>query len=598
MAATSPLTRFKGFLRELKRRKVYQAGAVYVVVGYAVASGADYLFELVGLARPEVATRAVAVALLLGLPVALVLAWAYDLRPEEPSTEGGGGPGTKAAEPDHEHPSEHPLEPTSERRNSIVVLPFDNISPDPSDAYFADGLTEEITATLGGVRDLRVTSRNSATVLKMAGKSTLAIGSELGVGFVLEGSVRKAGDALRVTAQLIRADTDEHVWSERYDGELKDVFGMQDEVARSIVRVLEVHLQPDEKQRLASRPMDDPRAYESYLKAREASLGWTREALEHALEHLERAQARVGENAVILAGIGYVYSQFANMGHHDRDYLALAEAPARRALDLDPDNPEAHMVLGFLHQVGLGDLDRSVYHLERSLDVKPDDPHALTWYIIALSLVGRNEELMAAATHLSEVDPLTPMSAQGMWGYALQIHGDLQGGLEAERRWSEASPPGSPARYFHAYALAQVERYDEALAILEREFSSDSEEIWDFHARLLKAALERDAHGMDAVVTDGFRTKAARDPQFAFYTTTIHALADRRDETLEWLRHTVRMGFRNYPWMAEHDPWLSRYRDEPAFREVFEEVRRAWERGTSAGGRSAVERRSSGEPRG
>jgi adenylate cyclase len=573
MASTSLPTRFKGLLRELKRRKVYRVGAVYVVVGFAVASNADYLFGLVGLPNPEVASRAVAVVLLLGFPVALVLAWAHDLRPEE-ATRGEEG-SAPAAMP---HGREAPR---SDRGASIVVLPFDNISPDPSDAYLADGLTEEITATLSGVRDLRVTSRNSATVLKTAGKSTRAIGAELGVGFVLEGSVRKAGDALRVTAQLIRADTDEHLWSERYDGELRDVFGMQEKVARSIVRILELHLDPDENRRLAARPMDDLQAYESYLKAREESLRWTREALEHALEHLERAQARVGENSVVLAGIGYVYSQFANMGLYERDYLALAEEHARRALDLDPDNPEAHMVLGFLYQEGLGDLDRSVYHLERSLDIKPDDPHALTWYIIALSLVGRNEELMAAATHLLEIDPLTPMS-HGMWGYALQIHGDLQGGLEAERRWSEVSPPGTPARYFHAHALAQVERYDEALAILRREFSSGSEEIWSFLAGLLRTALERDAAGMDAVMTDGFRTKAARDPQFAFYTTTFHALADRRDETLEWLRYTVSIGFRNYPWMAEHDPWLSRYRDDPEFREVLEEVRRVWEQNTSS----------------
>jgi len=348
MVESSPLARFKGFLRELKRRKVYQVGAVYVVVGFAVAQGAQYLFEMAGL--PVVASRTVAILLLLGLPVALVLAWAYELRPDE--TQAGGQSWPEGSVPKSKEGRR------SDRGASIVVLPFDNISPDPSDAYFADGLTEEITASLGAVRELRVTSRNSATVIKKAGADTQAIAARLGVAYVLEGSVRKVGDALRVTAQLIRADTDEHLWSDRYDGALSDVFGMQEEVARSIVRVLELHLKPDEDRRLASRPMDDLRAYESYLKAREESLRWTREALEHALEHLERARARVGENAVVLAGLGYVYAQFANMGLYDRDYLAFAEEHARRALDLDPDNPEAHMVLGFLYQEGLRDVDR------------------------------------------------------------------------------------------------------------------------------------------------------------------------------------------------------------------------------------------------
>lgn len=571
MVERSILGRSRSFLRELKRRKVYQVGGVYVVVGFAVAQGAQYLFEMAGL--PVVAARAVAILLLLGLPVALVLAWAYELRPEE--TQAGRRPPSLAGVPTSGDGRR------SERGASIVVLPFDNISPDPSDAYFADGLTEEITASLCGVRDLRVTSRNSATVIKRAGKDTQAIGAELGVAYVLEGSVRKSGEALRVTAQLIRAETDEHLWSERYLGALSDVFGMQEEVARSIVRILELHLEPEEDRRLASRPMDDLRAYESYLKAREESLRWTREALEHGLEHLEQARARVGENPVILAGIGYVYSQFTNMGLYDRDYLALAEEHARRALDLDPDNPEAHMVMGFLYQEGLRDTDRSVYHLERSLQVKPDDPHALTWYILALSLTGRNDELSAAATRLVQVDPLTPMS-HGMLGYALQIKGDLVGGLAEIERWRRKAPADSAAAMLYAHALALVGRHDEALTILRRDFTSDAEEVWSFLGRLLTAALEGDPAGMDAVMTENFRTKAARDPQFAFYTTTFHALAGRRDETLEWLRYTVDRGFRNYPWMAETEPWLSRYRDDPEFRKVFEEVREVWKEGTSS----------------
>jgi len=567
MPDRSPIARSRVFLRELKRRKVYQVGAAYVVVGFAVAQGAQYLFEMAGL--PVVASRAVAIVLLLGLPVALVLAWAYEVRPEEGSSGDLILPEAPTAQPNAAHPPD--------RRASIAVLPFDNISPDPSDAYFAEGLTEEITASLYAVRDLRVTSRNSATVLKRAGKNTQAIGTELGVAFVLEGSVRKAGDALRVTVQLVRADTDEQLWSERYDGEFRDVFGMQEEVARSIVRVLEIHLGPEEDRRLASRPMDDVRAYESYLKAREASLRWTREALEHALAHLEQARARTGENAVILAGIGYVYSQFSNMGANDRDYVALAEEHARRALALDPDNPEAHMVLGFLYQEGLQDVERSVHHLRRSLTVKPDDPHALTWWIIALSLAGRNEEMSAAASRLMEVDPLGPMS-RAMVGYARQVQGDLQGGVEEMEAWHRGSPPGSAASFFYTHALATVGRTEDALAILRKEFASGAEEVWAIIALLLRAALEGDGDAMRALMTDGFRVKVARDLQLSFHMATIHALGGLREEALQWLGHTVAGGFSNYPWMAKHDPWLPRYGSDPAFRSLFEEVRKAWER--------------------
>lgn len=566
MTSPSLPIRLKDFLRELKRRKVYRVGAMYVVVGLAVAQGAQWLFEIIGL--PDVAARVVAIVVLLGLPVALVLAWAYELRPDEAPVAGRPTSGMAVPRTEDGRPSD--------REASIVVLPFDNISPDPSDAYFADGLTEEITASLSAVRDLRVTSRNSATVLKQAGKGTRSIGAELGVAYLLEGSVRKAGDALRVTAQLIRVDTDEHLWSERYDGALSDVFGVQEEVARSIVRTLELHLRPEEDRRLAAHPMDDVRAYESYLKAREASLKWTREAQEHALELLQKARAQTGENAVIEAGIGYVYSQFANIGEHDRDYMGLAEEHARRALELDPANAEAHMVLGFLYQF-LGDVDRSVHHLERSLEIKPDDSHALLWYSLSLSMAGRNEELNAAAGRLMEVDPLNPIS-HGIWGYALQIHGDLQGGLEEIKTWSDGSPPGDAARFFYAHALATVERHDEALTILREEFGPEAEGWSIPTALLLKAALEEDPEGMDAVLTEQARVQIVRDLMLSFYTASIFALAGRAAEARQWLRSAVDGGFKNYPWMARHDPWLSRYRDHPEFQALFEQVRKAWER--------------------
>ena len=563
----------KTFLRELKRRKVYQVGVVYVVVGYGVAEGAQYLFELAGL--PVVASRAVAIMLLLGLPVALVLAWAYELRPDDSPQRDGRPPpeGTASVIGDVNPP---------DRGASIAVLPFDNISPDPSDAYFADGLTEEITASLCGVRDLRMISRNSATVSKKAGKDTHAIGVDLGVAFVLEGSVRKAGDALRVTAQLIRADTDEHLWSERYDGAMSDVFGVQEEVARSIVRTLELHLRPEEDRRLAARPMDDVLAYESYLKAREASLKWTPEALAYALEHLLEAHARVGENAVVQAGIGYVFSQFLNMGANDRDYGALAEEHAQRALQLDPDNPEAHMVLGFLNQLH-GDFDRSLHHLERSLALKPDDPHTLMWRALSLFVVGRNEEMEAVARRLVEVDPLTPLS-RSVLGLARQVQGDLRGGLEEMRVAHRGSAEGSSESFFYAHALAMVGQGDDALVLLRREFALETQGQFAFLAHLLRAALEEDPEGVEAVMTPEVRVQIARDVVLALYTTGIHALAGLRAGAYEGLRQMVEAGFRNHPWLT-HDPWIAAYRDDPEFRPLFEEVRDAWMR--SAGDREA-----------
>ncbi|MEJ2540477.1 MAG: hypothetical protein P8188_10975 [Gemmatimonadota bacterium] len=546
----------------LRQRKVFGALGAYLAGALTTLLAVAELYDDFGL--PDGTPRAVAGLLAAGIPLVAVLAWRYDLRRDGASLTKADtdapapqGPGTGARGPP-----------------SIVVLPFDNISPDPTDAYLAEGLTEEITASLCALHDLRVTSRTSATVLKQAGKDTRAIGAELDVGYVLEGSVRKVGEALRITAQLIRAATDEHLWSERYDGTLADVFGMQEEVASSIVRILEVHLEPAEARRLRARPMDDLQAYESYLRAREAARLGPIEDLEVALSHLEEARERVGENAVVLAGIGYVYSQFANMDAQDRDYVALAEEHARKALAIDPDDPEAHMVLGFLYQEGLQDLDLSLHHLERSLALKPDDPHALTWWTIALSLAGRNEEMAAAAARLREVDPLNPLS-KAMRGYVRLVQGELEGSVEDMEAWHRASPHGSPASVNHAFALAQSGRRSEAEAILREEFAGDARGPVADLARLLSAALVRDLDTMAAIANMDAGSKMARDLQATFWTASLYALAGSPTETLRWLRLCVANGFRNYPWAAENDAWLSRYRGDPEFEVVFDEMRRA-----------------------
>jgi len=211
------------FLAELKRRKVYRVAAIYAAVGVAISLAVPDLFE--ALLLPGWATRLVIVLIAIGFPIALVLAWAYEVRPEEP----------RETEPT---PTTDIETPEIERKKSIVVLPFDNMSPDPADAYFSDGLTEEIITHLSYLRSLRVISRNSAMVLKGTEKDTRTIGEELDVQYVLEGSVRKAGNDLRITAQLIDAGKDEHLWAETYDGTMEDVFLIQERTARSIVDAL------------------------------------------------------------------------------------------------------------------------------------------------------------------------------------------------------------------------------------------------------------------------------------------------------------------------------------------------------------------------
>ncbi|MFH1766309.1 MAG: hypothetical protein ABIF09_19170, partial [Gemmatimonadota bacterium] len=314
-------SRLSSFLAELKRRKVYHVAVVYVLVGLAVAQGADWAFDLIEL--PNMASQLVAILILLGFPIALVLAWAYEVRPEEPREA-------------QEAPAPDVARAGSERK-SIVVLPFDNMSPDTGDAYFSDGLTEEIITDLSCCGLLRVISRNSAMALKDTRKGTKAIADELGVQYVLEGSVRKAGEDLLVTAQLIDATTDEHLWAERFNGTLRDVFEIQGQLSRSIVDSLKLKLTSQEENLLAARPIEGTQAYDCYLKARHEVHNLTKEALERGVRILQNGLDLFPDDALLTATLGEAYRWQYEMGYvSDEAVLDKAEEAARRSLSMNP----------------------------------------------------------------------------------------------------------------------------------------------------------------------------------------------------------------------------------------------------------------------
>jgi len=370
------------FLKELKRRKVYRVAVVYVVVGAGIIGLADAALPSGVWDRLQVP---IVVLVLVGLPIALVLAWAYEVKPEEPRTE---DPSKEEARPSPEAAT--PPEITDEKqRKSIVVLPFDNLSPDPGDAYFSDGLTEEIIADLSCCGLLRVISRSSAMALKATQKDVRTIGKELDVQYVLEGSVRKAGDDLRITAQLIDAVSDHHLWAEKYDGVLDDIFLIQETVSRSIVDALRLKLNPGEEERLAERPIPDVRAYELYLRARQGIYSFNKEKLEAAQFHLHEALEISGENAILIYQLAHLHYQFWNAGIRlDEEDLRMAREYADRALALDPGSPD-HLVIRGLLEVTGGDGVLGYRYMEAALDRDPNHADALFWSPAISAFFGR-----------------------------------------------------------------------------------------------------------------------------------------------------------------------------------------------------------------
>ncbi len=250
----------------------------------------------------------------------------------------------------------------------IAVLPFTNMSPDPENEYFSDGLTDEIIADLAKIRALRVISRTSIMRLKGTDKDLRTIGRELNVRYLLEGSVRKSGNSLRITAQLIDAADDVHLWAEKYSGSLEDVFDIQERVSRAIVRALHVTLSPDEDRRVAERPIQDVRAYECYLRARQEIYRLTETSLSRAEQLLRQGLELIGENELLHAALGDTLFQLYNVGIRlEEGCLREAEQHAARALDLNPRTSHGRVLKGLI-AYKRADLGSAVLSLKQALD--------------------------------------------------------------------------------------------------------------------------------------------------------------------------------------------------------------------------------------
>src|SRR6266699_3321206 len=249
------------FLTELKRRNVYKVAIAYGVVAWLLMQVASQIFPFFEI--PNWAVRLVVLLLILGFPIALVLAWAFELTPEGLKRE-------KAADRESAKPSRdkawRQTEPVKVAAKSIAVMPFENLSEDKANAYFAEGIQEEILTRLVKIADLKVISRTSTQQYQGKPRNLIEIAKQLGVANILEGSVQKAGDQVRVNVQVVNAQTDSHLWAETYDRKLTDIFGVESEIAKGIAESLQAKLTSREKQALAVKPTNNPEAYDAYLR--------------------------------------------------------------------------------------------------------------------------------------------------------------------------------------------------------------------------------------------------------------------------------------------------------------------------------------------
>jgi serine/threonine protein kinase len=458
---------------------------------------------------------------------------------------------------------------------SIIVLPFEDMSPGKDNEYFSDGLTEEIIADLSRIHDLLVISRSSAMTFKGTQKTIPEIAQAVNVRYVLEGSVRKAGNDLRITAQLIDAKTDAHLWAEKYGGTLDDVFDIQEKVSRSIVDVLMLKLTAEEKQKMSERPINDVIAYESYLKANADIFTFAQAKISRAIRHIQHALKITGDNALLYSGLGFAYWNLVNIGVQQEEYLAKAEDCVRKALKIDPEFPKGHAILGWVSCLK-GNTQEGVPHFKMALAKNADESLALIGLASCLQLLGK---IPAAATLSERLLQIAPLDFPTHWIHGAQhfYSGEFNRALEIWRTLPELWPENPWSHFSYALALAYNQEADRAYDVIEKGEWANSEDSGFKLGQMLKYAIQGDREKAREELTQECQRTFQRDAQYSHLVAGFFSLLDSKDEAIDWLENAVNRGFINYPLLNVYDYMLDNLREELRFKKLMERVKHEWE---------------------
>jgi TolB-like protein/Tfp pilus assembly protein PilF len=457
---------------------------------------------------------------------------------------------------------------------SVVVLPFDNLSPDPDNAFFADGLTEEIIADLSKVRALRVISRTSAMLLRDSKKDVPTIARQMNVRYVLEGSVRRAANQLRITAQLIDAATDAHLWAEKYSGTLDDVFDMQERVSRAIVDALRVNLTAQEHEEIAARPLTNVAAYDCYLRARHEIYRFDEASLGRAIDLAQQGLQIVGENELLYAAMGMAHCRYANVGIRPEASLTRAEQCAGKISALNRESSHAYLLRGVI-SIKRGDMQQGVRDIKKVLAADPNHAEALVSLVYAYLTVGKPAAARPLIRQLLDVDPLTVVN-HCLPGWASNDEGRFEEAVDAYRVCYEMAPDNPLVRSLYGWMLAMVERIDAALPILDGLAADVSDAPLGRLGLCLASALRHDAAGTLAAA-ESLTEAASWDDFFSVRLAECYGLIDDKDKALRWLENARRLG------VSYHVPlsnaWaMSSLHNDARFRELIQRMKEQSER--------------------
>jgi TolB-like protein/Flp pilus assembly protein TadD len=589
MAKRTPMNR-RGFLGELKRRNVYKVAVAYAIVGWLVVQIATQAFPFLEI--PNWAIRLVILLVVIGFPIALVLAWAFELTPEGiKRTEevdlrsaprnrtwiyvaiiGGAFSlglffiGRYTARTPRQ--SEAAIRPPEK---SIAVLPFDNLSRDPDNAYFAEGVQDEILTRLAKVADLKVISRTSTQRFKSAPENLPEIAKQLGVANILEGSVQKANDQVRVNVQLINAQTDAHLWADTYDRKLTDIFAVESEIAKTIAGTLQAKLSGSEKQMMAAASTTDTTAYELYHKGRSLWEQRSGDNIPKAIGFFQQAIAQDPNYALAYAGLAQAYILVPFYAGVDRrDAYSKAKEAALKALRLDPNLAEAHLALGKVLFFSEIDLAGAMREYKRAIELKPNDATAHHWFgNDTLAALGRFEEAIAEGKRAVELDPLSTV-----------INADLGATFYYAHRYDEAAKQLrktleiDPTSFYTHYNLGIVLQMKGDLSGAIDEYEKAKQLGNNPLVSTLCAQAKAYAGDKDAALRmlSDLDEMSHRREVVGYLRALLYLSLNNKDEALRWLEQ----GFRerdgsNICWIKV-DPLLDPLHADPRFEALVQKV--------------------------
>jgi len=580
------------FFAELKRRNVYKVAIAYAVVSWLLIQAASIFFPAFD--APPWVMKIFIIVIIFGFPVALIFSWAFEITPEgikleseiEPSKSVTRRTGRKIvavtialaviaaglfvyqlvrSKPDT---LRSPVAGAIANK-SIAVLPFDNLSRDPDNAYFCEGVQDEILTRLAKVADLKVISRTSTQHFKSAPDNLPQIAKQLGVAHILEGSVQKAADQVRVNVQLINALTDAHLWADTYDRKLTDIFAVESDIAKTIAETLQARLSGSEKSLIAKTPTVNPEAYELYLKGRFFWNKRTGDDLRKSIGYLKQAIAKDPGYALAYAALADSYGILRFYGGASPDEsIVPAAAAAKKALELDDSLAEAHASLGLIATEEL-ELHRGVSELERAVQLNPNYATAHHWLSLALTALGQSDRSVAELKRALELDPLS-----------MVINADLSIGYLYARRYDEAEaqarktleidPRSFLAHYYLGMALQLKGRLKEAIPEFQKavELNHDPYSMSMLVQGYARNGQTDEARKLLARLNE--MAKSTQVPEYAF--ALAYTSLGEKDRAIEALEHGFAGGNKSYLFLLPGDPLLDDLRGDPRFEALVQKI--------------------------